>query len=80
MYTWQDFYKGFIEIKEKVPSYRLGQHFMNLFIEDDYQSDMMFKGLWDKTGDAAMTQIMEIINVYQWDTQDLPIMNKHKEK
>lgn len=28
----QDFYKSFWSIRENVPSYRLGQHFVNMFV------------------------------------------------
>lgn len=72
--SWVDFYKSFLSIKETVPSYRLGQHFVVLFIKDE--SSEVVQGLWDKTGDAAFLQCQEVINEYQWDVQALPLVNK----
>lgn len=78
--TWQEFYKSFLSVLETTPSYRLGQHFMNMFIYDcsEYTCDEVCKGLWNKTGDQAFTQCMEVINKYQWDTQKLPLVNRGK--
>lgn len=72
--SWVDFYKTFISIKETVPSYRLGQHFINMFIKDE--SDEVVQGLWKKSGDAAFFQCQEVINKYQWDVQALPVVNR----
>lgn len=78
-FTYQDFIISWKQINDRVPSYRLGQHFINLFIKDcsDFTCSEVCKGLWNKTGDEAFKQIKDIINVYQWDLNDLPIMNKH---
>ena len=78
--SYQDFYKSFLSIRENVPSYRLGQHFINMFIKDENTCFELTKGLWQKTGDEAMTQICEIIKAYQWDLQNLPVVNRVGEK
>lgn len=75
-FTYQDFHKSWQDIHDKVPSYRIGQHFMNLFIRDELSNSVMFKGLWEKTGEEAYEQINDIIQVYQWDLDDLPIMRE----
>jgi hypothetical protein len=76
--SWQDFYESFLKIKETCPSYRLGQHFMNMFIRDrsELTCDEVCKGLWDKTDDEAFTQCFEVINKYQWDVQELPLVQE----
>lgn len=45
MFTYQDFIKSFQGIHDKVPSYRVGQHFINLFIKDEMSCHIMVKGL-----------------------------------
>ena len=75
--TYQDFYKSFWSIRENVPSYRLGQHFVNMFVKDSNTRDKLFEGLYNKTGDEAMTQICKIIEAYQWDLQKLPVVNRN---
>ena len=74
--TWSEFYESFIVLKESVPSYRLGQHFMNMFIMDrsELTCDEVCKGLWGKTGDEAVLQCYQVINKYQWSTQKLPLL------
>ncbi|AGG57810.1 hypothetical protein VPBG_00038 [Vibrio phage helene 12B3] len=78
--TWQQFYKSFLQVLETTPSYRLGQHFMNMFIYDtsEFTCDEACKGLWNKTGDQAFTQCFEIINKYQWDVENLPLVDRSK--
>lgn len=76
-FTYQDFITSWKQIHDKVPSYRIGQHWINLFIKDEQACEVMVKGLWNKTGDEAFQQIKDIIDVYQWDYNDLPVMNKH---
>lgn len=71
--SWTDFYQSFITIKDSVPSYRLGQHFINTFIKDETDPDL--DGLWDKTDSVAAEHCFEIIKKYQWDVQKLPIIN-----
>lgn len=77
-FTYQDFHKSWQDIHDKVPSYRLGQYFCSLFLKNttDDNCDSIVKGLWEKTGEEAYEQINDIIKVYQWDLDDLPIMKK----
>lgn len=73
--TWQQFYKSYRAIHEGVPSYRLGQHFCNLFIRDSDPTtcDPVVKGLWNKTGEEAFSQCFKIIEHYHWDVNELPL-------
>lgn len=73
--SWIDFYESFLRTKHSTPSYRLGQHFINMFIEDE-NSDDITEGLWEKSGDEAHIQCFQIIEKYQWDVQALPLKNK----
>jgi len=75
--TWQQFHENFLSLKQQCPSYRLGQHFCNLFIKDSDPTtcDAVVKGLWDKTGDEAFVQCFKVIKYYQWDLQDLPLID-----
>ena len=75
-FTYQDFHKSWKDIHDRVPSYRIGQHWVNLFIKDEMSNEVMIKGLWEKTGEEAYEQINDIIQVYQWDLDDLPIMRE----
>lgn len=76
--TWQGFYESYMKIKEVTPTYRLGQHFMNMFIKDrsDFTCDEVCHGLWNKTDNEAFTQCFEVINKYQWDVQTLPLLQE----
>lgn len=78
--TWQEFYKSYLILKVCNRSYRLGQHFMNMFIYycSERTCDEVCKGLWEKTGEPAFEQCMEVINKYQWDTQNLPMIERSK--
>ena len=70
--TYTQFYRNFLNLKVEVPSYRLGQYFINLFIKDE--TDPVLKGLWDKTDTEASEQIKTVLDKYQWDVMDLPLM------
>lgn len=78
-FSYQDFHRNFMQIKENVPSYRLGQHFCNLFLRDS-ESDEVSRGLFQKTGDVAAMQIYDVIKTYQWDMDDLPIRDFEEER
>lgn len=73
--TWQQFYKSYYSIRENAPSYRLGQHFCNLFIRDSDPTtcDPVVKGLWDKTEEDALIQCLKVIKHYHWDMNALPL-------
>ena len=72
--TYAQFYRNFLNLKVNVPSYRLGQYFINLFIKDE--TDAVLKGLWDKTDTEASEQIKTVLDKYQWDVMDLPLMKE----
>ncbi len=72
--NWIQFYESYLKIYQDSPDYRLGQHFVNLFIKDD--SSLLLQGLWNKTGDEASTQIMHVIECFQWDMNKLPLVDK----
>lgn len=71
-----DFYKEFYAIKKNVPSYRLGQHFINKFVKDEH-SDSLFKGLWNMRGESVVkSRIHIILETYQWDVDNLVIVRE----
>ena len=72
--TYTQFYRNFLNLKVEVPSYRLGQYFINLFIKDE--TDPVLKGLWNKTDREAAEQIHKVIDKYQWNVMDLPLMKE----
>lgn len=78
-FTYQDFHRNFMQIKEKSPNYRLGQHFCNLFLKDP-ESHEVSRGLDSKTGDEAAMQIYEVIKEYCWSLDDLPLRNFEEER
>ena len=56
-------------------TYRLGQHFINLFIVDS--SDIRMQKLWNETQlKLAKVEICKYINEMQWDYEDLPLLKK----
>ncbi len=75
--TWQQFHSEFFDTKVVYPTYRLGQHFINTFIKDE--SDEIVEGLWGKDGLDAVAQCYEIIEKYQWDIQNLPVVDRDEE-
>ena len=58
-------------IEEDIPSYRLGQHFINLCIEDS--SSALMQELWNAKEDRALDIISEIMDNYQWKANFLPV-------
>jgi len=73
--TYSEFYRSYLNAKVTTKSYRLGQHFINLFVADEY-TDPIFKGLWEKDGTEASEQIRQIIARYHWNELDLPLLRK----
>jgi len=73
---YKDFIKDFNYHQEKSPSYRLGQHFINVFIKDE--DDELIGDLWNKSGTSAVKHINRIIETYQWDYNDLPVKDSYK--
>ena len=58
-------------------TYRLGQHFINLFIKDS--SSPRFQKLWNERNfKLAKFEICEYINEVQWNYEDLPLLTKEK--
>ena len=70
--TYVEFHQDYNKISEETPSYRIGQHFINLFIEDE--SDPLIKGLWQANHADAMIIIFKVMWVYQWDQNDMPLI------
>jgi hypothetical protein len=76
--TWDEFLEEFSSIKKSNNSYRLGQAFINKFIKDE--SDKVLEGLWEKDWFDAVVQITEIIDEYQWDYNNLIVVNEGERK
>lgn len=73
--TLHEFDKSFQKIHASNHDYRIGQHFINLFIKDS-SSDEMCR-LWnEKDQDKAGEMIVEIIQRYQWDFRKLPVLRE----
>lgn len=74
--SWKQFYRNYLELSNKVPSYRLGQHFIIMFIKDE-NADEELSGLWNQTNQVlAINQCLKVIDKYQWDMDKLPIIDK----
>lgn len=74
-YTLQDLITEFHNIQKDVPTYRLGQHFINEFIKDSSTQEMC--SLWEEREyGIALGKIYELIGKYQWDVDDLPLKEK----
>ena len=72
-YSIQDFTKEFYEIKETSPTYRVGQFFITKFIKDSTSEEM--QELWNEEFTTlAFFKINEIIERWDWDYNDLPIL------
>ena len=67
--TWNEFYTSYMGYRKLVPSYRLGQHFVNLFIKDR-SSDLANK-LWNLPEAGAMHVTLRTIEDLQWDLDKL---------
>lgn len=73
--TYADFYKSYLAIKEKNPSYRLGQHFVIMFIKDEC-SDPEVRSLWNAKDEKATAMIKNVIDKYQWDMNNMPVLKR----
>ena len=70
--TFDEFLLDYQDKHQQCESYRLGQHFINLFIKDS--SSLRFQKLWNEWDfELAKFEICEYINEVQWDYEDLPI-------
>lgn len=76
--SWPEFIRSYNKAKRNVQDYRLGQHFMNLFIKDksDLTCDECLKGLWQKDGKEALDQIAKVVEKYNWDLNQLPVIKE----
>ncbi len=75
--TYQQFLYEYFLICEEVPSYRLGQHFINCFIKDS--STPTLQRLWNESNyQVTSGMITVLIDVYQWDWNDLPTLPQRK--
>ncbi len=72
--TYAEFYQDYIKLREQTPNYRLGQHFIDLFIKDD--CDPLLEGLWQANERDAVLIISNIVNTYQWDYSSMPLLDK----
>lgn len=73
--TFEQFLQHYQERKDTCYSYRLGQHFINLFIKDS--SSPRMQNLWNESNfKLAKFEICEYINEVQWDYSDLPLLEK----
>lgn len=73
--TFEQFLQQYREELKVCPSYRLGQHFINLFIKDSSSRRMQL--LWNESNfKLAKFEICEYINEMQWDYNDLPLLEK----
>lgn len=76
--TYAEFYQDYKQLREQNPSYRLGQHFINLFIEDE--SDPLIEGLWQASHADAMSTIFNVMWAYQWNHNDMPLRVKGEDE
>lgn len=69
--SFKDLIAEYTTIKQGVPSYRLGQHFINTCIKES-SSDFYCK-LWNEEDDvAAIDAICDIADQYCWYLSKLP--------
>lgn len=73
--TYNEFIQDYVAVKKEQPDYRLGQHFINLFIKDE--SDSGLNELWEKDGEEAISQILEVLFKYQWDFNKLIVVQRN---
>ena len=72
-YSINDLTRSYYEIKNEVPTYRLGQYFIYKLIKDSSSQEM--QQLWNEWDDyKAQIKIHEIVNRYEWDYHDLPLL------
>lgn len=78
-YTIVNFVREYNKIKETTPSYRIGQYFCSMFLRDSSTPELC--SLWNEWDeDKALVSIHDIIQRYDWDYYDLPLLDKNKEK
>ena len=73
-YTIINFYKEFTAINKETPSYRVGQHFCNLFIKDS-STEEMCKLYNEENIKEGWVLIDNLINSWDWDYLDLPLLD-----
>ena len=73
--SWGQFCDSHTTIQKDIPDYRLGQHFINLFIKDS-MSDERFDRLWNLDDADSVRLIYEICLDYQWDFNNLVLLER----
>lgn len=73
--NFYEFITEFHVKQDASPTYRLGQHFIITFCNNE--CDPLFNGLWDMPYKPALERITQIIDTYQWDYKDLPVKTKN---
>lgn len=64
------------EIKLAVPSYRLGQHIVNIMKLDTSALDMPVDLFYIEDDKRAYEVFLDMCEQYCWDVSDLPVFNK----
>lgn len=73
--SWKQFYRNYLALSDDVPSLRLGQYFIIMFILDEH--DDVLDGLWDQNDRVmAINQCMKVIDKYQWNVEALQIVDR----
>ncbi|QCQ57746.1 hypothetical protein ACHELOUS_171 [Vibrio phage Achelous] len=68
--TYTEFELNFFRIQSKVREYRLGQHFINMFILDN---SSLPPELWYETNiEKARAMIYQIMDDYCWEWDSMP--------
>lgn len=70
--SWSEFYSSYQKEWHKCKSYRLGQHFVNLFIVD--RTGDLADQLWNLPNDQAVEKIYQIISDLWWNPDELVII------
>lgn len=74
--TYWELEDQFFRIQSRIKSYRLGQHFINMLIQEEVT---MPEGLWEECNiEKARHMINDVIVDYQWDWDDLPVPGELK--
>ena len=77
-YSISDFTKEFYKRQGDTPSYRMGQHFLNVMKINLEGTPFNKRNLWNEWNhNKAMETISNIIEYYQWDYEDLPIKDEY---
>lgn len=65
-------------IQEDIPSYRIGQHFINLMGIDDSE-DPQLQRLWNSTNEKEVMEIIhDLMDRYQWKSNFMPTVTECK--